>query len=306
MLILVSGLLLLHGQLYFANISNIYYIVYSIGDHRTMNIEQFFFEHPVFRLNDFVRWKTGYGAYNKQAINSQIQHYLRSGRLLRVRRELYAVIPPNETSESLSVDPYLIAGKVTDDSILAFHTALELFGVAYSSFEQFTYLSQQKTKPFEFQARWFQSVAFPVRLRSHHDISFEVETIHRSGIDIRITSLSRTYVDVLNRVELSGGWEEVVRSIDNLAVIDIDRVIDYCLKLNNAILSAKVGYFLEERQGAFAATNKQINKLLKKKPTVPQYLSKQHAEPCRLIKKWNIMMPISVIERSWEEPEHDI
>lgn len=271
-----------------------------------MNITKFFYEHPVFRLDELAKWKIGHGASNKLAIHALIQHYLKSGRLLRVRRELYAVIPPNVTVDSVSVDPYLIAGKVTSDSVVSFHTALELLGVAYSSFEQFTYVSARKTKPFEFQGQRFQPVVTPLNLRANDDALFEVEMVNRQGVNINVTSLSRTFVDILSRVELSGGWEEVMRSISNIAVLNIDRLIDYCLKLNNAVLSAKVGYFLEQRQGVFAPTEEQINRLLKQKPSSPQYLSKKHFEPCRLIKKWNIMMPISVIEKNWEEPAHDI
>ncbi len=183
-----------------------------------MSIEQFLYEHPVFRFGELAEWKVRHGAHNKRAIHALIQHHLKSGRLFRVRRELYAVIPPNETVDSVSVDPYLIAGKVTHDSVLAFHTALELFGVAYSSFEQFTYLSEQKTKPFEFQGHWFQPVAIPASLRAKDAVLFEIETINRQGVDVHVTSVSRTFVDVLSRIELSGGWEEVACSISNIAV----------------------------------------------------------------------------------------
>ncbi len=271
-----------------------------------MSIEKFFYGHPVFRLETLVAWKAGHGSNKRPAVHRLMQYHLSSGRLLRVKRELYAVIPPNMTVETMSVDPYFIAGLATNDSVLAYHTALELFGVAYSSFEQFCYLSKQKTKAFEFQGRLFQPVALSESLRSADNDGLEVETINRQGIDLRVTSLARTFVDVLNRVELSGGWEEVVRSISHIAVLNIDRVIAYCLKLNNAALSAKVGYFLEQRLDAFAPTQAQLDRLLRHKPSRPQYLSKKSTEPCRLIKKWNIMMPLSVIEKNWEEPEYDV
>jgi len=271
-----------------------------------MSIERFFYEHPVFSLDELAKWKINHGAHNKPAIHALLQHHLKAGHILRMRRELYAVIPPNATPESLSVDPYLIAGKASPDSVLGFHTSLELFGVAYSAFQKFTFLSTHKIKPFEFQEQWYQSIAQPLELRTKNEILCEVETINRQGIDIHVTSLERTYVDVLNRIEISGGWEEVIRSISNIATLNINRVIAYCLKLKNAILSAKVGYFLEQRQGAFAPTDEQIKKLLTQKPSAPQYLSKKQTEACKLIKKWNIMVPISVIEKNWEEPEHDI
>jgi len=271
-----------------------------------MNIEEFFYEHPIFRLEALVTWKKCHGSTNRQAAHRLIQHHLGSGRLLRVKRELYAVIPRNATAETVSVDPYLIAGLASSDSVLAYHTALELFGVAYSSFEQFCYLSSQKTKPFEFREQLFQPVSLSEKLRAVYNDDSEVDSINRQGVDLRVTSLARTFVDVINRVELSGGWEEVIRSISNIAVLNIDRVIAYGLKLKNSALSAKMGYFLEQRSGAFAPTQAHLDLLLRHRPSGPQYLSKKITQPCRLIKKWNIFMPVSVIEKSWEEPDYDV
>ena len=270
-----------------------------------MNIDSFFYEHPIFRLDELAAWKLN-NTCNKSAIQAQVQYYLNKGRLLLIKRELYAVVPPNAIPQEVSVDPYLIAAKIAPDGILGFHTALELLGSAYSAFGQFTYLSTHKPKSLEFQEQWFQPVVIPTALKRTNNILFAVETINRQGIDICVTSSSRTFVDVLHRVKLSGGWEEVIRSIGNMSVLNIEHVIEYCMILDNAILSAKVGYFLEQRQGAFAPTEAQLNRLLQHKPSAPQYLSKKTTEPCKLIKKWNIMMPISIIEKHWEEPSYDI
>lgn len=77
-----------------------------------------------------------------------------------------------------------------------------------------------------------------------------------------MTNAARTFVDVIDRVELYGGSEEVYRSISGLAVLNIDQVIDYCSMLDNVRLNAKVGYFLSQRQAAFAVTEKQLAPLL--------------------------------------------
>ncbi len=214
------------------------------------------------------------------------------------------MVPPSETVETVNVDPYLLAAKVSKDSILAYHTALELHGFAYSSFEQFTFLTAHKIKPFEFRHQWFQPVAIPTALAKQGVI--EVETLNRQGLDIKITTVARTFVDVIDRIELCGGWEEVCRSTNNIAVLDVYAVIRYCLKLKNARLAAKVGYFLEQRQGAFKISAAQLKPLLAAKPVSPQYLSKKPQEKCHLVKKWNLMMPEHVLKQQWEEPDADL
>ncbi len=113
-----------------------------------VNIDLFFYEHPVFRYEEFASWKTSQGAIREHSINTALQHYLKSGRIMRLRRGLYAVVPPNQSPETMTIDPYLIAALVVEDSILAYHTALELHGVAYSAFQKFTFTTQQKIKLF--------------------------------------------------------------------------------------------------------------------------------------------------------------
>lgn len=276
-----------------------------IGDKYNMSMEAFFYSHPVFRYEEFVNQKQAQGTTNPKAIKKALYHYLSTGRLMNIRREIYAVIPPNESSEHISIDPYLLAAKITPDSALAYHTALELHGVAYSIFQQFNFLTATKSKPFEFQQQWFHPVAIPLQLKKNQQHNCWLESVNRQGLIIKVTSLGRTFVDVLDRIELSGGWEEVIRSISNISVLNIDEVITYCLLRKNSRLAAKVGFFLEQRQGAFAVNNKTLKPLLKLKPSTPQYLSNYQGS-CKLVKKWNIMLPTFVLNQAWKEPQYDV
>lgn len=271
-----------------------------------MNVEAFFHTHTVFRYEEFARLKAERGTNNPSAVRKSLFYYTKAGRLLNVRRGLYAVVPPNITSDQVVVDPYLLACKASNDSVLAYHAALELHGVAYSVFEQFTFLTSQKIKPFEFQGQWFQSVAFPIVLKKSGNNNFGVEKLVRQGMTIQVTNLARTFVDVLDRIELSGGWEEVVRSISNMAVLDVNAAIRYCLMLDNRILAAKVGFFLEQRQGAFTISDDILKPLLEKKPLTPQSLVSHDRKGGQLVKKWNLILPLSVLKKSWEEPDHDV
>lgn len=293
---------------YIDSFSNYIYNIYIIGNYSNMTIEQFFYEQPVFSRSDFVCWRKKSGDITAQAISVALHYYVKKGRLKLIQRELYAVVPPNQTPENVLVDSYLIAARATrnSSSVLAYHTALELHGVAYSAFGQLTYLTTQKNKPFEFQGNWFQPVLMPTRLQKKHQEMFGVQTINRQGMEINITNLARTFVDVIDRVELSGGWEEICRSLSNMVAFNVDEAIEYCLLFDNARLAAKVGYFLEQRQGAFAVNSALLKPLLAAKPTVPQYLSTHANETCKLIKRWNLLMPISVIQRTWEEPHVNV
>lgn len=269
-----------------------------------MSVETFFHLHPIFRYEEFMLWREQEGSCTSGSIRKTLQYYVKTGRLLNIRRGLYAVVPPSESPEEMLVDAYCLAAKATQDSILAYHTALELYGVAYSAFSRFTFLSTQKSKPFEFQTHWFQPVATPKALKNQSEVG--VESIERQGVTLRVTTPERTFVDVIDRVVLSGGWEEVVRSITKMVVLNMDEVIRYCLMLNHPHLVSKVGFFLEQRQGAFAVDSSKLEVLQTHISATPQYVTNARHESCRLVKKWNLMVPDSVLNQSWEEPRGDI
>lgn len=264
----------------------------------------FFYEHPVFRYEEFVQWQLQQGHKRPEVIKNALHYHLKAGHLQHLRRGLYAVLPPNKQT-LLSLDPYLIAGKATSDSILAHHTALELHGVAYSVFNQFYFLTQGKAKAFELEQQWYR----PVTTAFFPEASDEcVMTIIRQGVSIRITDLERTFVDVIDKIELNGGWEEVMRSMNQTSVLDIEKVIRYCLLRDNQMLAAKVGFFLEQREGAFAVTEKILAPLLQKKPATAQSLliRQRTQEKGTFVKKWNIIVPASALEENWEEPHYDV
>lgn len=271
-----------------------------------MTIEKFFYDHPVFRHEEFSAWKGQNYTVKEASVASSLRYYVKNGKIITIRRNLYGVVPPNQSPDSVTIDPFLIAAKVTTDSVIGYHSALELLGVAYSSFGQFTYITEQKSKSFEFQGQWFQSVSPPIAFQNKANIAANIDIINRQGLDLNVTNSARTFVDVLDRIELCGGWEEVYRSITNIAIVSIDEIIEYCLMLNNACLAAKVGYFLSLRQGALTISDEKLQPLLNAKPKSPLYASKRNREKFRLVKRWNILLPISVIDQTWEEPYADI
>jgi predicted transcriptional regulator of viral defense system len=269
------------------------------------SLEQFFYLHPIFRREEFIAFKTAQGIKNPGTINQALHYNLKKQYILAIKRGLFATISPIETPKTALVDPYLIASKAAEDSVLSHHTALELHGIAYSASQKFTFLTQHKIKPFEYRSQWMQSILISAVHKRNKIVNFGVNNIDRRGVNIKVTSIERTFVDVLDRIDLGGGWEELCRSISNIAALNADQVVYYCLKLANAATVAKVGFFLEQRKGAFAPSTKNIRDLLAKKPKQRYYLSKNESSKCRYIKKWGLMVPTRIIDKIWEEPNND-
>jgi predicted transcriptional regulator of viral defense system len=104
-----------------------------------MKIKYFFNNHPVFRYEEFRAFMKNNGANKDSSIRQVLSYYHKQGKINSIQRLLYAVNPDTVLDEQ-EIDPYLIAAKATQSAILAYHTALEIHNIAYTTFEELTYL----------------------------------------------------------------------------------------------------------------------------------------------------------------------
>jgi predicted transcriptional regulator of viral defense system len=107
-----------------------------------MKLKSFFEVHPVFRYEEFSEFMTTQGTPRPASWRQQLSYHQKTGHLIHIRKFLYAVKPM--ISQEHWVDPYLIASRATADAIIAYHTALELHGIAYTTFNEFTFLSNRQ------------------------------------------------------------------------------------------------------------------------------------------------------------------
>jgi predicted transcriptional regulator of viral defense system len=264
-----------------------------------MKIKHFFEAHPVFRYEEFSAFMLSAGITRPASWRQQLSYHQKAGHLIHIRKFLYAVKPMLHQEQW--IDPYLIASKATADAIISYHTALELHGIAYTTFNEFTFLVNRQISSFDYKSQYFRSVMQPKALMQSNHIDYGVDVIQRGSLSIKLSSLERTIVDVLDRPDLGGGWEEIWRSLDNVTQLNTQRLIEYALLLNNATTIAKVGYFLEQRPSYFALKEIHLKKLLPHIPKQPHYMSRESGKG-KYIEKWQLIVPLVIINRTWEEP----
>lgn len=261
----------------------------------------FFRNHPVFTGEEMADYLSSCGETSSRTKEALLTYHRKVGHVLSVRRGLYAVVPPGADPVSYSVDPFLVASKLTSDAVLSYHTALELHGFAYSVQEHFVYAASRPLAPFTFRNYSFRGVRFPGSLCRANQEGFGVVVVDRSGMEVRVTSLERTMVDVLNRPKVSGGWEEVWRSLESVPFVDLDKVVEYILLLGNATTSAKVGFFLAQHCTPLMVEEKHLKALQSLRPRQPHYLDRSKQRPGRLVSEWNLIVPTEIFERTWTE-----
>lgn len=167
---------------------------------------------------------------------------------------------------------YLLAAKMTGDAVLGYHTALEFHGKAYSVYNRLHYLSARRSLPVVFRNYEFIRVSVPQPLLVKGQEMFGVIRQKRSDSELRVTGLERTLVDILDRPELTGSWEEIWRSLESIEFFDIEQVIEYVLLLENATTAAKVGFFLEQHGEDLMLDDVHLKPLQRFRPRRPHYL----------------------------------
>lgn len=266
-----------------------------------MKHNEFFRKHPVFTGEELTKHLSSHGEVGGRTQEALLAYHQKAGRVVRMRRGLYAVIPSGADTDSYPVDPFLVAAKLTPDSVLSHHTALEFHGRAYSVYTQITYSASRPLGPLKIRSHVFRGTKFPHVLVRAGKVHAGVLTAERAGMNLRVASLERTLVDVLDRPDLSGSWEEIWRSLESVEFYDLDKVVEYALLLGNATTGAKVGFFLEQHRKPLMVEDCHLKALHGLRPQQPHYLDRAKRTSGRLVSEWNLVIPREVLERAWGE-----
>ena len=264
-----------------------------------MKHDKFFRKHPVFTGEELNEHLSAMGDIGPRTRESLLDYHRKAGHIVLIRRGLYAVIPPGSDPDSYPVDPFLVGAKLTTDSVLSYHTALEVHGYAYSVREHLTYSAARPVPPVTFRSHVFRGVTFPKALCRAGKEDFGVITVDRSGLEVRVTCLERTLVDVLDRPDLSGSWEEIWRSLEGVEFFDLDQVVEYALLLDNATTIAKVGFYLEQHRDSLMVEESHLKPLHDLRPRQPHYMDSSNRKSGKIVANWNLVVPVALFERTW-------
>lgn len=265
-----------------------------------MNVKKFFARHPVFTREEFENYVNRDEKRSHWTIKNMLAQHMDAGRLGRVRQGLYYVVPENYGPESYPVDPYLIASNIRDDSVIGYHSALQLHGHAHFVHHRYLYLTNDPPRPFTHRNSEFKAVKYPASLRKKNREKMFVETVDRQGLDVEVTNLERTFVDMLDRPDLAGGWESIWRSFEGIGYLKLDQVIDYVEALENQTTAGKVGFFLDAHREVLSVRDGDLKALEILSPSQPRYLDNK-SKGGTLQKRWNLIVPDYVLRRGWEE-----
>lgn len=227
-------------------------------------------------------------ANRRYVYRKYVKRLVETGKLQPIRKGLYAVLNPLEKPEKHETDKLLIASKIRKEYYLGFHTALEYYGSAYSTFNEAYVCVQPKDRfdPFHYGRFTFKPVF------TKDTISQIVEKSYGSNI-MRVSSKERTFIECIDRVQYAGGWEECTKSLAELSGIDFEKLVTLTFSQKKQILFRRIGYFLEYLKNTSPFYEHISQDLLEKLRTQvkgsPQYLVR--GEPGELNARWRLYIP---------------
>ncbi|MHB0981650.1 MAG: type IV toxin-antitoxin system AbiEi family antitoxin domain-containing protein [Thermoleophilia bacterium] len=207
---------------------------------RELQTRQFLERTPVFTTQQF-RAALPPGT-PPSTVNNRLSQAHERGYVERVVRGVYA--SQIGLFRDRMPDPLLVASLLTPDSVIAYHSALEAHGVAHSPFRRVTFVTGRT--PVSLTYRGYEFIGLSPKPSQQRDGTWRmaIEPIRRGDTLIQVTSRERTLVDCLDRLQWSGGPEELIRSVGGFASVDVEKLLSYLDAVQSPAVAARVAWVL--------------------------------------------------------------
>lgn len=254
----------------------------------------FFSAHPVFRREEYAA-AVGRSTADK-VVTVMLAQHLKAGNIKRITRGVFASVPPHGVASAWAVDRFLAASRLRYDAVIAYHSALELHGCAYTDAPDVQAISPQAPAVVDTSAF---SCRF-LRQPNGYDEARDTTTADRAGLGVKLTSLERTIVDCFDRPDMAGGAEELMNSLALVARVRTGSLVQQAQALGNASACGALGWWLELEQARLAAPAGALAALRQLKPNHPQYVLGAKAGDARSVASWNILVPAELVATDFE------
>jgi len=265
---------------------------------RKLNVTDFFATHPVFSLDEAVEVLARGG--KRAGVVDRLKYHLKTGRLKRVTREIYAVVPPVVSVEDFRPDPFLVAKAMHPNGIFSHHSALELLGAAYSVWNQCTLYVARRRRPLLLDGFAVRFLDSPLPMQTGSGKQLGTRRVERQGMLLEVTGPERTLVEGFNRPSLVGGLEELVRSAAGFTTLDLDLLEEVLRRYGLARLWAATGWFLERFQKSFHVPDAFLTRMEERRPRSRVYAERDQRGGT-LVRRWNLILPQTLL--SLGEPD---
>jgi len=254
----------------------------------------FFSAHPVFSRAEYAA-AVGRRSGDK-VVTVMLAQHLQAGNIRRVARGVFASVPKHADAGKWSVDRFLAASRLRRGGVIAYHSALELHGCAYTEGHEVQVIARGEPGVFEAVGLTCRFVKPPRGFVPPDGVT----AVDRLGLEVSVTTIERTVADLFDRYDLAGGAEELFNSLDLVARVDAAALVRYTRALGNATAAGVLGSWLEREQKRLGVPDRALEELRTMMPSQARYALGTKSGEGRTAKGWNVILPIDVIERRFE------
>lgn len=233
-----------------------------------------FHELKIFTLEDAARI-----VKSKTYAMTILRGYIEDALVVKIRRNLYAVT--NLATKHIEANRYEVASALTPTAYISYHSALEFYGMANQVFNTMYVASDSRFNNFDFDGLSYIYARSP--------ISVGIETPIMS-YGIRITSLERTIIDCIDRIDRCGGSEEMLQCFGMIMHVSEVKLMEVLSSYDKATLYKKAGFVLSKFKSRFNLSDA-FFQTCKEMANVGSKMLTSYEDCTEYDKEWNISYP---------------
>ncbi len=213
-----------------------------------------------------------------------LKNMRKKGALDKVKSNLFVRIPAHLVHDKgkYMEDPILVGKYLAQPYFFSYYTALYLHGLS-QQYARHYYLSTIK---YVQKVDYHGNIFHPVILKGKR--FFGLKEMNYGDEKIFVSDLERTILDVMNRPEYAGGYEEILRCFQSLEEVNWSQLLEYLDKIGEKILINRMGLVFDIL-GDFVNTPKRFLKELRMRMSNNIYYFEKNRKGS-YIKKWKIIV----------------
>ena len=221
---------------------------------------------------------------NKTQFDNWLKTNIKNNNIKKVRNELYVAL---DSMKNIYSTKFEIASKISDTSFVSYHSALEYYGIANQVFNDVTVGSKTRFNSFEFDD--VEYICKPIK--NYEQVDYIVNE------KIRISSLERTIIDCIDNINLAGGIEEVLNALEQIKVLNEQKLLVVLQSYNQVLLYQKVGYILEQYKEQLMLSDNFFKECGKHLTNQVKYFLDDEYKEIEFNSKWKLMAPKNLKSR---------
>ncbi len=258
-------------------------------------LQDFLEKHRVFNSRE-LEDACAVSGYHTRNLLAKLE---RESKIRKIRKGLYSTVL-NSNDVNFIPPGLLVAAKLAPDAVLGYQSALMFHGLSRNLHNTHTFITRHRLKPYRHRGMKFRPSLPPKSLLEQHQENFGVVEASIWDTPVKVANKERTLVDLLDRQELSGGWDELVEAFAYDDSLDYWLLLEYLKLLQNPATAARVGFFLEKYRHSMNVPDDILTVIEELKPDTPEYFYRSNRHG-KYVRRWNLYVPESMLTDDREE-----